>query len=266
MDDLELKNDLKVVYDEILRPEALKDNYAVIGPRIAGGAYGGVWPLKRRKDKKLMIGKRIEEQEGFGLERVQQEIAIMVMHKGEFLIECYDSLQYTPQPKEGNQNPKEERWMMLEPMSGDFQTVIDHCFETKRFLPEKFISYVCYCAIHGIKFLHHYKTIHRDIKSDNLLYNNKGEIKLADFGVSVRLTANRKSRREIQGTPLFMAPELCQEDKEYGLPVDIWSFGVMCVELANLKRPLSDVDPYPTTPEEILKLISTKGPPKLSKD
>ena len=116
--------------------------------------------------------------------------------------------------------------------------------------------------MHGIAFLHHNKTIHKDIKSDNILYNYKGEIKLSDFGTSCILTKQKQDDDSIAGTVLFMAPEMCK-NKAYGLPVDIWSFGVFCVELANLVRPNSDVDPFPTTPVEILKLIEKKGPPKL---
>ena len=112
----------------------------------------------------------------------------MMINKGDFLIECYDSLQSRPKKTAQEPDPKMARWLMLEPMSGDFETVIKHCKETNRFLSEKFISYVCYCAMHGIAFLHHNKTIHKDIKSDNILYNYKGEIKLSDFGTSCILT------------------------------------------------------------------------------
>jgi protein-serine/threonine kinase len=70
-------------------------------------------------------------------------------------------------------------------MSGDMEKVINHCKEHDYSYDEDFIAYVCYRVIHGINFLHEHKIVHRDIKSDNILYNYKGEIKIADLGAAV---------------------------------------------------------------------------------
>ena len=56
----------------------------------------------------------------------------MMINKGDFLIECYDSLQSRPKKTAQEPDPKMARWLMLEPMSGDFETVIKHCKETNR--------------------------------------------------------------------------------------------------------------------------------------
>ena len=50
---------------------------------------------------------------------------------------------------------------------------------------ENFIKYVCHQTLIGLKFLHDRHILHRDIKSDNILCSEKGEIKLADFGYAV---------------------------------------------------------------------------------
>ena len=76
--------------------------------------------------------------------------------------------------------------------------------------------------------------IHRDIKSDNILCKDNGEIKLADFGYAVMLTQQQQARASKVGTVCWMAPELIEakEDKKYSNKVDIWSLGIFAIEPA----------------------------------
>jgi len=106
---------------------------------------------------------------------------------------------------------------------------------------EEFIKYVLYRTLQGLDFLHSRKIIHRDIKSDNLLYNMKGEVKLGDFGFAVQLTKQNDQKKELMGTPEYMAPELIKEEC-YDTSVDIWSFGIFCLELANGELPYEDIE------------------------
>lgn len=82
------------------------------------------------------------------------------------------------------------------------------------FWPEKFIAYVCYQAMRGLEFLHFTHRLHRDIKSDNILYDHRGNIKLADFGFAANLTVDNKMKNSVVGTPYWMAPELIK-GKDY---------------------------------------------------
>jgi serine/threonine protein kinase len=54
--------------------------------------------------------------------------------------------------------------------------------------------------------LHSKRQLHRDLKSDNLLFNTNGEIKIADFGFAIQLTKDKMNRKSIVGTPAWMAP------------------------------------------------------------
>ena len=74
--------------------------------------------------------------------------------------------------------------------------------------------------------------MHRDIKSDNVLYNMEGDIKLTDLGFARSITQEEPKISGVAGTPQYMAPEVLA-DKEYGLAIDIWSLGIMAVELGN---------------------------------
>jgi serine/threonine protein kinase len=58
----------------------------------------------------------------------------------------------------------------------------------------------------GLYELHSKKQLHRDLKSDNVLLNLDGDIKIADFGFAIQLTKDRLKRKSVVGTPAWMAP------------------------------------------------------------
>jgi len=80
----------------------------------------------------------------------------------------------------------------------------------------------------GLKYLHDNDVIHLDIKPGNVLINDLGTVKLADFGAARQLTSgqsiSKKEELEFRGTPYFMAPELIRQEKQ-GRKADIWSVG-----------------------------------------
>ncbi|NWY34219.1 PAK3 kinase, partial [Pheucticus melanocephalus] len=67
-------------------------------------------------------------------------------------------------------------------------------------------------------------------KSRNILLGLDGSVKLADFGLSAQLTTEQSKRRSAVGTTYWMAPEICTR-KLYGPKVDIWSFGIVGIEM-----------------------------------
>ena len=56
------------------------------------------------------------------------------------------------------------------------------------------VKFVCHKALSGLQFLHERGIIHRDIKSDNVLFNLEGDVQLSDFGFAVQLTTKESKR------------------------------------------------------------------------
>ncbi|KAJ3591071.1 hypothetical protein NHX12_009018 [Muraenolepis orangiensis] len=124
------------------------------------------------------------------------------------------------------------------------------------------IAYICREMLQGLDYLHGQKKIHRDIKGANILLNDQGEVKLADFGISAQITATLARRMSFIGTPYWMAPEVAAVEMKggYNELCDIWSVGITAIELVELQPPLFDVHPL-----RVLFLMSKSGyqPPKL---
>jgi len=124
-------------------------------------------------------------------------------------------------------------------------------------LNEPQIARVCYEVLQGLLYLHNNNRIHRDIKSDNVLVSSNGSIKLADFGYTAQLTRERINRTTAVGTPYWMAPEVIR-GQQYKLNVDIWSLGIMIMEMAEGNPPYIEHPPL-----RAVFLITTKGIPGL---
>lgn len=108
-------------------------------------------------------------------------------------------------------------------------------------VPETFLSYMLREIIQGLNVLHNVRNqLHRDIKPGNILFNSQGSVKLGDFGISKTLQDTMpglyKEASTYIGTSLYMSPERLQ-GKKYNFNSDIWSVGIMAIELATGKYP-----------------------------
>eukprot|EP01096_Ripella_sp_DP13-Kostka_P007027 TRINITY_DN2558_c0_g2_i5.p1 TRINITY_DN2558_c0_g2~~TRINITY_DN2558_c0_g2_i5.p1 ORF type:complete len:754 (-),score=308.11 TRINITY_DN2558_c0_g2_i5:3-2264(-) len=145
-------------------------------------------------------------------------------------------------------------WVVMEYINGcDLTQIVDNC----RPVTEEAISTIMRDVLRGLEHLHAKSIIHRDIKSDNIMISLDGVVKLTDFGYGAQLTKEHAKRQTVVGTPYWMAPEVIQGD-QYDVKADIWSTGVMCVEMIDGLPPYMDMPPL-----KALFTIVSKGLPPL---
>ncbi|XP_034872992.1 serine/threonine-protein kinase TAO3 [Mirounga angustirostris] len=128
-------------------------------------------------------------------------------------------------------------WLVMEYCLGSASDLLE---VHKKPLQEVEIAAITHGALQGLAYLHSHALIHRDIKAGNILLTEPGQVKLADFGsASVASPAN-----SFVGTPYWMAPEviLAMDEGQYDGKVDIWSLGITCIELAERKPPLFNMN------------------------
>ncbi|KAM4712572.1 serine/threonine-protein kinase PAK 6b isoform 2-T3 [Anableps anableps] len=148
---------------------------------------------------------------------------------------------------------EDELWVIMEYLQGGALTHI--IGETR--LNEEQIATVCEGVLQALSYLHSQGVIHRDIKSDSILLTLDGRIKLSDFGFCAQISKDVPKRKSLVGTPYWMAPEVISKTP-YGTEVDIWSLGIMVVEMVDGEPPY-----FNETPISAMKKLRDEAAPSI---
>ena len=129
-------------------------------------------------------------------------------------------------------------YIVLEYMHyGSLGNFLEKTFEMDIHLSENFCKWVLYQILLGISYMHSKRVLHRDIKSDNILINDRGEIKICDLGFSVFNVEN--PRDSLKGTMHWIAPEMWLGQR-HTEKMDIYSYGCVAYEFATGYPPFRD--------------------------
>ncbi|XP_053328331.1 serine/threonine-protein kinase PAK 4 isoform X2 [Spea bombifrons] len=219
-------------------PRTYLENFIKIGE----GSTGIVCIATIQSSGKLVAVKKMDLRKQQRRELLFNEVVIMRDYQHENVVEMHNSYLVG-----------DELWVVMEFLEGGALTDI----VTHTRMNEEQIAAVCVSVLKALSVLHAQGVIHRDIKSDSILLTHDGRVKLSDFGFCAQVNKEVPRRKSLVGTPYWMAPELISR-LPYGPEVDIWSLGIMVIEMVDGEPPYFNEPPL-----KAMKMIRDNLPPKL---
>lgn len=227
----------------IVNPEDPRQKYHLLG-QVGSGATGSVYTAVDVKTAEKVAIKMIDIRKQVKKTLILTEIYVMKHKKHPNVVNYHDSYLV-----DGNQLWVIMEYMRLGPLTDLVTTLV---------LREGQIAVITRETLKAIEFLHSNRIIHRDIKSDNVLLGEDGQVKVIDFGFCAQLDHLDEKRRTFAGSPYWLSPEIITR-KAYDTKTDIWSLGILIIEMLEGAPPYLDEAPL-----KAIYLIASRGKPSIN--
>ncbi|KAM7067121.1 cyclin-dependent kinase 3 isoform 2-T2 [Molossus nigricans] len=214
--------------------------------KIGEGTYGVVYKAKNKETGQLVALKKIRldlETEGVPSTAIR-EISLLKELKHPNIVRLLDVV-----------HSEKKLYLVFEFLSQDLKKFMDSTPVSE--LPLHLVKSYLFQLLQGVNFCHSHRVIHRDLKPQNLLINELGAIKLADFGLARAFGVPLRTYTHEVVTLWYRAPEILLGSKFYSTAVDIWSTGCIFAEMVTCKA----LFPGDSEIDQLFRIFRTLGTP-----
>ncbi|XP_061261037.1 cyclin-dependent kinase 1 isoform X1 [Bos javanicus] len=215
--------------------------------KIGEGTYGVVYKGRHKTTGQVVAMKKIRlesEEEGVPSTAIR-EISLLKELRHPNIVSLQDVLMQDSR-----------LYLIFEFLSMDLKKYLDS-IPPGQFMDSSLVKSYLYQILQGIVFCHSRRVLHRDLKPQNLLIDDKGTIKLADFGLARAFGIPIRVYTHEVVTLWYRSPEVLLGSARYSTPVDIWSIGTIFAELAT-KKPLFHGD---SEIDQLFRIFRALGTP-----
>mmetsp|Transcript_576 Transcript_576/g.1145 ORF Transcript_576/g.1145 Transcript_576/m.1145 type:complete len:426 (-) Transcript_576:289-1566(-) len=221
---------------------------------IGEGAYGMVCSAEdRANDNRVVAIKRILKVMS------SRPMAVRILRELKFLrlLSGHENIIGVLDVLVPSRRKFDDTFVVLEHMPADLRRLMK-----KTTLSEDHIKYFAFQILRGVAYLHAAKVFHRDLKPDNILINNKCELKICDFGLARAAFEGNQDQvffTDYVATRWYRAPELITSRiSNYSTAIDMWSVGCIFAEILSKGKPLF---PGNNVDEQFALILEVTGRP-----
>jgi len=212
--------------------------------KLGEGTYATVYKGKSRLTDNLVALKeiRLEHEEGAPCTAIR-EVSLLKDLKHANIVTLHDIV-----------HTEKSLTLVFEYLERDLKQYMDDC---GAILAMNNVKLFLFQMLRGLAYCHARRVLHRDLKPQNLLINERGELKLADFGLARAKSVPTKTYSNEVVTLWYRPPDVLLGSTEYSTPIDMWGVGCIFYEMAS-GRPLF---PGSTVEDELHLIFKVLGTP-----